>query len=297
MPITRVVIERFAAAFVVSLIAGCADPKDAIPPAASAGGRVHPAGWASPGSPSFHGTAIRDQHWEMHSCRSCHGSRYDGGISNVSCLTCHTELGGPENCSTCHGGDNPAPPRDLSGNTARQARGVGAHQRHLLGGSLSAGMLCSQCHRTPSAVAASGHLDSTVGAEVLFDNSLALTVTNEPTTLTYDSLLPLNTPTPTYDTDAQTCATGYCHGDFKNGNPSFLPVWNDDTGASAACGTCHGDVSKPTLAERALPGGFHPNDTHCVNCHASVVDANLRIIDKFKHVDGKLDLSGEQRDF
>ena len=65
------------------------------------------------------------------------------------------------------------------------------------------------------------------------------------------------------------CANTYCHGNIKNGNSEFAPVWNDVTNTQAACGTCHGQV----------------------------VDANLRIIDKSKHINGRLEISGASRDY
>ena len=46
----------------------------------------HPAGWLSPGSPNFHGTAARN---DIVSCASCH----DQGVHS-NCVTCH-RVGGP----------------------------------------------------------------------------------------------------------------------------------------------------------------------------------------------------------
>ncbi len=49
-------------------------------------------------------------------------------------LTCHTKPAGPENCTTCHGSTNAAPPKDLSNNTSNdRTRQSGAHQVHLVG--------------------------------------------------------------------------------------------------------------------------------------------------------------------
>ena len=77
-------------------------------------------------------------------------------------------------CTSCHGDAtraattlNPllaaAPPVDTKGNTATTARGVGAHQRHLVAGALSAGTACGECHAT---VPSSAHSNGVV--EVVF---------------------------------------------------------------------------------------------------------------------------------
>jgi len=289
-----------------SLILGiqCSDLKENLPPFGGAL-TVHKSGWTNPTSSNFHGQAIRKANWDIKQCQHCHGSRYDGGIANVSCLTCHGKSAGPEHCTTCHGGDdNAAPPRDIAHNTLRSYRGVGAHQNHFLGaGSLSStDVPCSQCHILPSAVSSPGHIDSSLHAEVNLSGWLTNLVTNEITTNDHDSGFSVITPNPLYDSGTLTCSNTYCHGNFKNGNSSFAPIWNDTTGSQTACGTCHGDVTKLTLAQRALPktvlqGGTHPDSTMCSDCHAEVIDGNLRIIDKSKHINGFLNIDGEERDF
>ena len=275
---------------IVVLLSACSELKTDLPSPTSAGVKVHPTGWLSKTSDDFHGKSIRAQNWEMKPCQVCHGKNYEGGTVGESCTSCHSQPAGPENCVTCHGSTNAAPPRDLDGKTAKTDRGVGAHQIHLLGSSLSADILCSECHVVPPGVSSSGHLDGTPRAEVVFSNTL----TNTRTTGVV--------PSPTYDPAPFKCANTYCHGNFKNGNSNFVPVWNDASGSQMACGTCHGDVTKATLAERALPktsaqGGTHVNVTTCSACHGDVVDANLRIISPAKHVNGKLSVFGQERDF
>ena len=297
-------VVGFVIGFLVLLGIRCSELQDDLPPA---GGTlaVHKSGWTDPTSSYFHGKAIRDANWDVIQCQTCHGPKYEGGTVNVSCRTCHDKPTGPEHCATCHGGtDNAAPPRDLTKNTSRSVRGVGAHQRHFLGtGLVSATMTpCSYCHAVPSALSSSGHIDSSPQAEVNLGGWLTTVMTNESTTADYDAGLSIVTPNPLYNSGTLTCSNTYCHGDFKNGNQSFAPVWNDTTGSQTACGTCHGDVTKPTLAERALPktstqGGTHPSSTACFACHADVVDANLRIINKSKHINGLLNVFGGERDF
>lgn len=270
------------------------------------GGEIHGRGWLNTASANFHGNTIRAANWDMSQCRTCHGATYAGGTVPVSCLTCHSAGAGPENCATCHGSAaNPAPPRDLSNNTARTFRGVGAHQVHMSGSSIASLRPCSDCHLVPATLSATGHIDNTPRAEVAMNTSLARTVTNKPGTPTYTPSLPSITPNPIYDASGLSCSSTYCHGNFKNGNTTFAPVWNDATGSQMACGTCHGDVSRPTLIQRALPrtsaeGGTHPTiptGWTCANCHSGVVDANTRIIDPTKHINGRLSLGDQEIDY
>jgi predicted CxxxxCH...CXXCH cytochrome family protein len=291
-----------AVAIAVSMLAGCAELRDELPSPNDGTASVHGPGWSDPNSPNFHGQAIRNAAWDMSQCKTCHGPTYSGGTVDVSCRTCHSKPAGPENCTTCHGSDNAAPPRDINRNTNVLAPGVGAHQKHLLGGTYTDGIMCMECHTVPPAVYVPGHLDSPLPAEVMMNGVLANTVTNEPTTIDYDLILPVTTPSPAFNYDSLTCSTTYCHGTFKNGNPATLVVWNSGSTTQAACGTCHGDVSKPTLAERALPktatqGGTHPNNLACANCHGDVVNASLTIINKSKHMNGRLNVFGSERDF
>lgn len=293
---------------IVMMLGGCADLKDNLPASVEPGIRgVHPPGWADTASANFHGDAIRADNYDMRPCRKCHGNNYAGGIVDVSCIKCHTKPAGPENCTTCHGGVNNAPPRDLEENMARTAQGVGAHQPHVAGASFTDGISCLECHKVPPTVYTPGHLNDEGHGKVVFTRDLSRMMTNEPYTQDYDLQLPTYTPSPTYmpvggDTTRWGCSNVYCHGYFKNGNTDFVPVWTDTSSTAAACGTCHGDVTKPTQAERAMPktsaeGGTHPNSTACSNCHTGIVDASARIIDKEKHLNGRLNVFGTERDF
>jgi predicted CxxxxCH...CXXCH cytochrome family protein len=294
----------FMAVAVTLFAAGCSKLQDniVVPPERSQNLAVHPEGWAADtASFNFHGKYIHAQQWQMSSCWTCHGRNYAGGVSQVSCLTCHTKPGGPENCTMCHGSTNPAPPPDLDGNTATTLQTVGAHQSHLVGAETTDGIRCSECHVVPTSVYAPGHVDSGPPAEVIFGDSVANAVTNEPTTRDFDVSLPTITPAPTWNPSTLKCSNTYCHGDFKNGN-NYAPIWTSVGTGEARCGTCHGDVTKQTLAERALPktleeGGTHPNSTQCSVCHVGIVDANLNFIDKTKHINGKLNVFGDERDF
>lgn len=276
----------------ISLFISCSDLKDTLPAATQTIG-VHPSGWLSKTSADFHGAAIREQGWDMRSCRNCHGGKYDGGVSGHSCRTCHTETLGPEACNVCHGSaTSAAPPTDLSGNTDVSFRGVGEHQVHLLGTARTAAVGCSSCHQLPSGdIYDPAHIDANSDdrAEINF-SGIARRATSGVT------------PSPIYYVTSGACDNTYCHGAFKNGNASNPMFWNGGAVLSAACGSCHGDVSKPTLAERALPktaaqGGTHPNNLACSTCHGGVVNASLGFVNASKHIDGMLNLFGTDRNF
>jgi hypothetical protein len=292
----------FCALAVLTLF-GCAKLQDTSPAPVAPGIAVHPAGWSQTTSPNFHGLAIAANGWDMRPCRTCHGQTYSGGAVNVSCLTCHTKGAGPENCTTCHGGANAAPPKDLENNTSTTARGVGAHQVHLVGPrDLSSVIItCSDCHHVPAAVYDQGHLDSPPPAGVMINNPLAK--------------IPSGglTPTPTYDYATGKCSNMFCHGTWrlpKLGTDysfvfqdsatamtggSFAPVWNGGS-SQADCGTCHSSVA--TEGPSIVPVGHNYSAiSGCAGCHAGVVDGTGKIIDPTKHINGKVNVFGREYDF
>lgn len=266
----------------------------------------HPDGIVTPSSPNFHGKLIAANNWSLAQCKKCHGTDYTGGISGQTCLSCHNKANGPENCTTCHGSStSPAPPVDLSGNTSPTVRGVGAHQIHLTGGGAFSQLTiqCNTCHVVPASFAAPSHIDiSQPYATVRIDTTGTIggTKTNVVGTAglaPYAPSLGTFIPNPTYSSATIKCSNTYCHGDFKNGNPTNTPAWNDTS--AAACGTCHGDITKTTPGDRALPktaanGGTHSPATTCFACHADVVDANYKIINPAKHMNGKLNVFGQE---
>jgi predicted CxxxxCH...CXXCH cytochrome family protein len=267
------------------LVLSCSDLKKDLPTETTAGPQIHGQGWKDTASTNFHGLAIQSTGWSMNSCKECHGTDYRGGSSGSSCLSCHNKPGGPENCTVCHGGMNFAPPKDLAGNTSDSSPGVGAHQSHLLGtDSIAAAVKCNECHIVPLTLTAVGHIDSTAGTEVTFNGSV----------VTSSLALRAGSATPTFLNSTLTCDNTYCHGYFPNGNKQSV-VWNDVSGQASACGSCHGDATKSTIGEKALPktslnGGTHPNDTRCVNCHPRVIDANYKLT-LSKHIDGQIEFN------
>ena len=249
----------------------------------------HPMGFANSNSGDFHADYIAENlRWDIGSCQSCHGTDYAGnGAPEKNCLTCHQTAGGPEACNLCHGNsENAAPPSDLYGNMANTDKAVGAHQAHLTGDTWSTfANQCMNCHTVPAAYSAPGHIDDTPHAEVNFSN-LA----------TFDGQ-----SATAYNSDASSCANVYCHGGFEfkkdesqypwaytedaiSGNNPTL-YWNVGNAGQTVCGSCHG-----------LPPAGHITAQTCDGCHAGVVDANFNIINKYLHINGKVDVFGTQLD-
>jgi len=264
------------------LFAACSDVKQPVATNRPSELSVHPEGWLDSTSVDFHGLFIRESQWDLQNCRECHGGDYTGGITEVSCLTCHPNT--PEDCVVCHGGTDDlsgAPPEDLDGNVSVTARGVGAHTVHLKGDSLASGFACESCHLVPSRFDTTGHADSDLPAEVTFA-AFAFT----------------DSANPQYDAVNLSCSNIYCHGAWdlakSESNWAFIytaeriegsraqPVWTDP--ASGSCGTCHG----------LPPKGHSPRTlTECGGCHFAVAPDGS-IADKSKHINGMVNVFGQE---
>ena len=247
---------------------------------------VHKTGISDPTSSNFHGKFISSLNWDMSKCTECHGSNYAGGVASPSCKTCHTNTGGPEACNTCHGNfTNPsliAPPVDRNRNTDVTLASVGAHSSHLINADIGI-VQCSDCHLVPTALNSPGHIDNTPKAEVTIASKFPdYQISNG-----------------IYDPTTMKCSNTYCHGNFSFAKATsqydfaytadnivganFSPTWNKVDGTQAACGTCHG-----------LPPTGHMEATlkSCGTCHQGVVNDHGVIIDKSKHMNGKIDVFG-----
>ena len=232
---------------------------------------VHPEGWLDVNHEGFHGKGLAKAGWNFAPCQGCHGTDYKGGITDRSCLTCHSD--GPQSCTTCHGnasgdGAQPfkwAPPKDVSNHGETTFRGVGAHQMHVRYAMLRVPLDCSECHIKPTQVEDAGHLDSELPAEVPF-GELARNEGAEPL----------------WDADGAQCSNTYCHGAFKYGNRDNDPIWTNVGAGQAACGTCHG---LPPPAETG-----HAQSDQCSQCHGSVIDEDRGFKDRTLHMNGKANL-------
>lgn len=255
------------------IIAGCSEVKDEKVPVQTVIS-VHGEGFLNPVSSNFHALYIRDNNYDIQTCKTCHGATYNGGTSGQSCNTCHNKQGGPENCTTCHGSVNAAPPKDLSNNISPSFRGVGAHQKHVLGGIIGAPVSCNECHKVPQKITDAGHIDISTHAEIMFDSTSKFFKSNA-----------------VYSAANVSCNNTYCHGNFSGGNQNVTIAWNVVSGSATACGTCHGDITKTTLEEKAFPKTGHPaiGTLKCNQCHSRTVNASMVIIDPSKHMNGVVD--------
>lgn len=256
---------------------------------------AHPDGWADVNSANFHGKYIfANNLWNLAQCRSCHGADYKGGSTGKSCLTCHTDQGGPEACNTCHGDSrnqdefypgHPYPPFSLGGDSLETDRGVGVHNHHLSPDTLerySRQVRCVSCHQTVNNFNDLTHFQNSQGQATIHFDSLALNV------LPGDTLV----PNPAYDRAANKCSNVYCHGYFKQGNRNFQPVFNDPE--SVTCGSCHGDPISgnptPGYPNNVLPPHFQFLTIHdCYLCHNATINANGDIIRVSNHINGVVD--------
>ncbi len=345
---------------IVSLVLypGCSELKQELPTATDGTTQVHPSGWKSSSSADFHGTFLKKKSWVLSDCTPCHAKSFKGGVSNVSCYSCHlsypheifsdvappfskghpgylaskgypygecrschgaTYAGGsrvdvscmgsgchadrngaaksPEACNTCHGDFlapandlvSAAPPKGVRGETVTSYRGVGAHQKHLKAETVSSATQCTECHRVPSTLLATGHIDSNLPAEVVF-GSLA----RVPSAVS---------PSPAYNSQTLSCSNTFCHGNFRlrRATSPYQLFYTDSvmvganksvtwtgTAADGACGSCHG-----------LPPSGHiaAGLTSCWTCHPAVMDQSGKIIDKSKHINGKINIFGLERSF
>ncbi len=264
----------------------------------------HPAGF---GSASGHPVFLYNQSYPLSQCKACHGASYAGARDpNLTCMKsgCHVDVNNtpksPESCSTCHGvfnapGNNllsAAPPTSVLGSSDPTTRGVGAHQNHLVTNVLGNAVKCQECHTVPSQLASPGHL-GTLPAVAVFNDTLARLTTGKGT----------NVPHPTYDPTTLKCSNTFCHGNWTlrkaTSTSQFIyvdsvivgannsPTWTAGTSA-VKCGTCHGIPPK---------GHLVLDLSSCGTCHIGVVDNNGNITDKTKHMNGKVDVFGQEYSF
>jgi predicted CxxxxCH...CXXCH cytochrome family protein len=220
-------------------------------------------------------------------CGSCHaGPPPSPHPQNASCGTCHpgytattvnvgTHVNGTVDlsalaCTACHGDAartattlNPqlpaAPPTDVAGNTATTSPGVGAHQAHLVAGSLRGAMACTECHTVPSDAAHA----------------------TQPLQLTWGTLATTGGAAPSFNPSNLTCSSTYCHGSTLSGGSLAAPIWNGGS-SQVACGSCHG----------IAPASPHPPvgpSVSCGDCHPGYTRTTVNVA---LHVNGVPDVSG-----
>lgn len=272
------------------VFSACSDIKEDLSgPVTKAG--VHPEGMADAGSENFHGVTLKNSNWDLKDCQRCHASDYSGGFTGANCLTCHTQPSGPEACNTCHGSfANPeriAPPNDLAGNNETSEPGVGAHSQHLHLNEIGPEMTCATCH----------NMDAPGTEPFVFAHIDAL-----PADMKFGGNAILGSALASYDFTNNTCANTYCHGNFtfnkadapQSAQTFYIadaitgmnqsPVWTAVDNTYNSCGnSCH---ANPPAGHIEVP------EESCGNCHGAVADNYSNIIDKSKHMNGKVNVFG-----
>ena len=206
----------------------------------------------------------------------------------AECQSCHAPVAGPEltieqparhvdgivdvetrlACTACHGsGDDPAPPRDLRGNTETEAPGVGAHRVHVAGTARSLAVPCETCHLVPERLLDQGHVDTVAPAEVRLTGAA----------VAFGGVASY--------TNGR-CENTSCHGGvFPEGHASgathAAPRWTRVDGSQAACGGCHG-LPPPAPHPR---GDLNPT---CSVCHENIEPDNRTFRRPELHVDGEV---------
>ena len=257
--------------------------------------RGHGAGWFVLGDPASHGrVAVEDG---LDSCFRCHSAREPSTNGIRSCASCHDTLAGgadwTTSCIGCHGSAaSSAPPRDMHGNTATTAIGVGAHRSHVEAPSgIAQRYDCSVCHEKPGVVLSPGHLDgaTTVTGYTGADPSLQF-IGN-----------------PGWDRRTATCATSWCHGGYSgiytyyrdDGSGTLVgidvpyagrasaPTWNQVDGTQAACGSCHGLPPPVGTWHSASHAGVY---NACDLCHPGTKPDGTGFTDPASHVNGVVEV-------
>ncbi|MBX2803001.1 MAG: hypothetical protein KTR31_35285 [Myxococcales bacterium] len=231
--------------------------------------RHHPAGYAEP---SVHGTEAKLQEQV---CRACHGDGLQGGISQVSCTTCHAQAGfggWDRDCTFCHGsGDDPAPPEDIDDNTDPASISFPEHTNHTAETEQHDPYDCIECHVLPADVLSDGHLfvgDDTPGvAEVFWPAG--------------QTPPDARSPDAVYDAATSTCTNVYCHG------AGLGRAGEVSSGDNVVCGGCHGVAVANQLS---VPHRLHINaGVDCDSCHPTAVrEPSWEIVDKSLHIDGEI---------
>ena len=215
---------------------------------------------------SCHGNPPPAPHPQMTNCGLCHNNVVPGSPTTFSDASRHvdTNLDVTTNlaCNACHGSaTNDAPPKDTAGNSAISSRGVGAHQVHLATNNVFKAVLCTDCHRVPATMNATGHVDTALPAELTFSTRAGTATAFNGTT----------------------CTNNYCHGaTLAAGGLVTKPVWTTVNGTQVQCNSCHGNPPPPP----------HPAATNCGQCHNDVVLGSPTTFSApSRHTDGILDVT------
>ena len=124
------------------LVMSCSELKDYLPSPVASQTVAHPPSWMDTTSIGFHGKVISSGQARPNDCRKCHSGNYTGGLSRVSCFSCHAlypHLSGWTDSSTAlfHGDYIQSRSWDLQSC-------IPCHGRDFNGG--GSGVSCYKCH-------------------------------------------------------------------------------------------------------------------------------------------------------
>jgi predicted CxxxxCH...CXXCH cytochrome family protein len=228
---------------------------------------LHEPGIQDPESSEFHGALLRSTGYDFALCAKCHGERFQGGASQVSCVKCHEQ--GPTECSTCH--REP----DLE------------HRAH-------AAFDCGRCHEVPERWDAIGHLDPPP-AEVHFDEGGAFDANEK----RCSDIACHGVATPTWRAGEGQADCGTCHGIPPPSHASARceschPISTHLDGvvqlgrSEEGCRGCHGEPDAPAPGDRGhrvhlMPELHLSGPIACSDCHEVPEE-----IDSAGHLDSEL---------
>ncbi|HUJ18145.1 MAG TPA: CxxxxCH/CxxCH domain-containing protein [Nitrospirota bacterium] len=217
------------------ITAGCSGKGNASSPFDADSGQ-HPVGWL----PSGHATAAKANE---DSCMGCHGSDLSGGITGVSCLSCHVN-GSPftlTDCTSCHG--NP-PNGNASPNT------TGAHDMRT--GHFAPSVIlpdgCNTCHNGAGS-GTTKHDNGTVDVSLM-------------------SLYSSHNGTATYNNGDGTCSNVSCHGGQTT--PNWMTGFIDVTTQCTQChffGTAAGTPEYNSFWSGKHDLHVNTENISCFSCH------------------------------
>ncbi len=229
---------------------------------------------------SCHGNPPPAPHPQKASCGDCHAgytqttvnaaTHVDGRIDvSVTCTSCHGKAGQPASAASPL---DAAPPVDTAG--ASTGVHVGAHQKHLLGGTYSGGMACATCHALVGGYGL-GHANGV--SDVGFGGAANVNLRK-------------GAWRPGTGTAAGTCASTWCHGAVigRNGGSAggtmLTPSW---TGTITSCTACHG--APPSTGKHTSESDHR---VACGYCHGGTYTQTT--VDKTRHVNGAIEVNGSR---
>ncbi len=241
-------------------------------------------------------------HPQNTACALCHGAGYavaavnkathiDGTLTRTTagCTACHGDLSvagvtlAANLAAAAPGQTGGVNSMDTTGATATTAPGVGAHVHHLSTTIYRGPVACTECHALPISDTDTTHATgvSTSGSRATLTwgtlaRGVGASFNNEVVAPTYTG-----STSGAYGAAAGSCASTYCHGQFKNGAKATI-AWN---APGITCNGCHGRSAGATASE---PVGSHPFPAAaCGSCHTGYTSTTVNLA---THVNGALDV-------